>query len=172
MSENSKGCSCGSGCCTPEAKKLLTIDFLYLDLDVCERCQSAEGNLEQALQEVSGVLESAGYQVVLNKIKILTDQMAIQHHFLSSPTIRMNGRDIDLEVQETPCKDCGDLCGDTISCRSWVYDGVAYEEPPKEMIVNAMMKAVYGSQSDQQAIEPKYILPQNLKIFFNGIKTK
>ncbi len=33
MSNNTKGCSCSGGCCTPEQeKKKVDIDFLYLDL--------------------------------------------------------------------------------------------------------------------------------------------
>ena len=104
-------CSCGSGCCGQEQKKRqIIIDFLYLDLSVCKRCQGTETNLEDAVNEVSTVLRTAGFDIVVNKININSRELAIEHHFLSSPTIRVNGRDIALEVKESSCKECGDLC--------------------------------------------------------------
>lgn len=172
MKDILKGCSCSSGCCTPEPNKDLVIDFLYLDLNVCERCQGTEKNLDQAIQEVSSVLKSAGYNVVVNKINIASEEMAVKYEFLSSPTIRINGMDIELEVKETLCENCGDLCGDTVDCRSWVYEGTEHDEPPKEMIVNAIMKEVYGGPSKAGYIKKEYVLPQNLKVFFDGIKAK
>ena len=38
----------------------LEIELLYLDLDVCTRCQGAEKNLEEAISDVKGVLEATG----------------------------------------------------------------------------------------------------------------
>ncbi len=173
MDDNSKGCSCGSTCCTPEQeKKKVDIDFLYLDLNTCVRCQGAESNLDQAINEVSTVLKSAGYVVSVNKINITSPELATEYEFLSSPTIRINGYDIALDVTETSCKDCGDICGDSVDCRSWVYDSVELPEPPKEMIVNAIMKEVYGGHSDLNKMKSEYVLPQNLKLFFDGKKTK
>lgn len=173
MSNNTKGCSCSGGCCSPEQeKKKVDIDFLYLDLNTCERCQEAECNLDQAINEVSAVLKSAGYEVSVNKINITTPDLATKYEFLSSPTIRINGNDISLEVTETSCKDCGDICGDSVDCRSWVYEGVEHPEPPKEMIVNAIMNEVYGGRTNHNDKKSEYVMPQNLKVFFDGIKTK
>lgn len=174
MSDNTKRCSCvGGGCCTPEQeKKKIDIDFLYLDLNTCERCQGAESNLDQAISEVSSVLTSGGYEVSVNKVNITSPELAIEYEFLSSPTIRINGNDIVLDVTETSCKDCGDICGDSVDCRSWVYEGIEHPEPPKEMIVNAIMKEVYGSHSESLKSQKEYVMPDNLKVFFYGIKAK
>ena len=115
MGKSSGGCSCGSGCCTPDVnqenqqvkvqgnklKKKIVIDFLYLDLTVCERCQGTENNLDNSVDEVSDVLKSAGFGVVVNKINVTTKELAIKHRFLSSPTIRVNGKDIALELKES-----------------------------------------------------------------------
>jgi len=70
------------------------IDFLYLDLSVCTRCQGTDQSLEDALAEVSGLLGAAGAEVIVNKINVTSEELAIQHRFVSSPTIRVNGRDI------------------------------------------------------------------------------
>jgi hypothetical protein len=47
-------CGCESDCCeTIQQNKKINIDFLYLDLSVCERCQSTEGSLEEAIEAIS-----------------------------------------------------------------------------------------------------------------------
>lgn len=169
MNSSSTGCDCGGKCCPQPEKKKVAIDFLYLDLTVCERCQGAESNLDAALREVAAVLEAAGYAVQVNKINIRSPELAVQYEFLSSPTIRINGQDIAWDVHQTPCRACGDLCGADIDCRSWVYEGNEYAEPPKAMIVSAILKAVFGGAPE--AVEPKreYVMPQNLKTFFAGV---
>lgn len=163
-------CSCGSSCCQPEQKKKeIIIDFLYLDLSVCERCQGTDSSLDQAVEEVSSVLKSAGYDIVVNKINITSEELAVKHRFVSSPTIRINGRDIAMELKESCCEECGDLCGDNVECRVWVYEGAEYNEPPKAMIVNAILKEVYGGGSPSAETQGEYILPDNLRTFFGGL---
>ena len=83
MTAQNCGCSCGSAdCCPPKAdKKQLVIDFLYLDLTVCERCQGADKNLEEAVSEVSPVLRAAGYDVFVNKVNITSKQLAEKYRF-------------------------------------------------------------------------------------------
>ncbi len=178
MSNNSGCCSGSSGCCgtsqekvqvKKEAKKQLDIDFLYLDLSVCERCQGTETNLDKAVDEVSVVLKSAGYEVNVNKVNIITRELAMKYEFVSSPTIRLNGKDIALEFKESLCQDCGDLCGDSVDCRVWVYEGVEYNEPPKEMIVNAILKEVYVGGVSTASKKEEYVLPSNLEVFFQGL---
>lgn len=167
---NNSCCSCGSGCCGQEQeKKKLIIDFLYLDLSVCERCQGTESNLDEAVNEVSDVLKAAGFEVVVNKVNISSRELAVQYQFLSSPTIRINGRDIALEVKESSCKECGDLCGDSVDCRVWVHEGIEYTEPPKSMIINAILKEVYGGNSLITSANEKYEIPENLIAFFDGL---
>lgn len=170
MSNNSGCCCGGSNCCESEPeKKQLIIDFLYLDLSVCERCQGAEKNLDEAINEVSVVLKAAGFDIVVNKINITSKELAIKYEFLSSPTIRVNGNDIEVEVKESCCQDCGNLCGDNVDCRVWVYEGVEYNEPPKAMIINAIFKEIYGGRKADSVKKSDYVLPNNLKVFFEGL---
>lgn len=170
---NSGCCSCGSSdCCAAEPKrKIVTIDFLYLDLTVCERCQGTETNLDQAVNDVLPVLQAAGFDLQVNKVNITSEALAVTHRFISSPTIRVNGKDIDLNVQETTCKECGDLCGDQVDCRVWEYEGEVYSEPPVAMIINAIMKEIYRGDTETASSNPEpYGLPDNLKTFFRGIE--
>ncbi len=170
MAKNSCGCGCSdSGCCSPPQTKKLIIDFLYLNLNICERCQGTEKNLDEAVDEVSAVLTAAGYDLIVNKVNITSKELADQYEFLSSPTIRVNGNDIALEVKESLCEDCGDLCGDDVDCRVWTYDGIDYNEPPKALIINAILKEIYGNDNKQKK-KGNYQLPENLAKFFDGKK--
>lgn len=157
----------GSGCC---GRKQIVIDFLYLDLSVCERCQGTDSSLEDAVSEVSAVLTAAGYEIIVNKIKVTSEELAIQHRFLSSPTIRVNGADIMDEVSETRCCECGELCGDDVDCRVWHYGGEEFAAPPKGLIVDAILKAVYSK--NEKSEREDYALPENLKVFFDGLQAK
>lgn len=172
MSDCCSGCGCNSSCCTDKpVKKEIVIDFLYLDLSVCERCQGTDKNLDEAISEVSSVLKAAGYDIKLNKVNIVSKELAIKYEFVSSPTIRVNGYDIACELKESSCTECGDLCGDSVDCRVWSYEGQDYIEPPKAMIVNAILKEVYSDKYIPDKKE-KYTLPKNLEAFFNGLKSR
>lgn len=112
----SKCCS-SDNCCQPQPKKPINIDFLYLDTTVCGRCQDTEKALDEAVSSVAVVLNAAGYEVKVNKVNIATKELAIKYQFISSPTIRVNGNDIAVELRESLCEDCGTLCGDNVDCR-------------------------------------------------------
>lgn len=172
--QKSSCCSCGPGCCTPketeQESKDFVIDFLFLDLSACTRCQGTDKALDEAVADASGVLKAAGYNVVVNKINITTRELAIQHQFISSPTIRVNGYDIDVEVKESLCECCGDLCGADVDCRVWTYKGVEYTEPPKALIIDALLREAYGSPV--HTVKKDYVLPQNLKVFFEAMQNK
>jgi len=166
--------SCGTGCCdapknTEAKKRSITIDFLYLDLSVCTRCQGTDTSLDEALEEVLKVLKETGIEVLVNKINVNTEELAIKHRFISSPTIRVNGKDIQMEIKENLCESCGDLCGDEVDCRVWVYQGKDYTAPPKGMIMEAILREVYGGGNTSNPNEKPYQIPENLKKFFTGI---
>lgn len=145
--------------------KQLTIDFLYLDLNTCERCMATDETLKQALDVLSGVFDTLGFEVKANSVNITSRELAEEYRFISSPTIRVNGVDICSELVESNCTDCGDLCGNTVDCRVFVYEGKNYEQPPVPMIVDAILKAIYGGQAQS---EETYTLPDNLERFFAG----
>ncbi|MEL7607865.1 MAG: DUF2703 domain-containing protein [Sedimentibacter saalensis] len=181
VSENSSSscCSGSSGCCSNKEevkvkveRKKITIDFLFLDLSVCTRCQGAENNLDEALKDVSHVLEATGTDVVINKVNVNTEELAVKYKFLTSPTIRVNGRDIQMEYKESLCESCGDLCGDEVDCRVWIYQGNEYTEPPKAMIIEGILKEVYGGGSNSSYKEDEYVVPDNLKHFYRVMKEK
>jgi len=185
IKKKQQSCCSGAACCdsaqpkaqiqtgkSETAAKKIRIDFLYLDLEVCTRCQGTDRVLDEAVADVRHILQAAGASVEVNKVNMKTADLAIQYRFVSSPTIRINGRDIDVDVKESLCESCGDLCGDSVDCRVWTYQGVEYNQPPKAMIINALLQAIYGAPAEQpadNAIE-SYQLPENLKKFYEAMQ--
>ena len=156
-----------------DREKQVEIEFLYLDLDGCTRCKRTDANLETALRIVQGVLQASGTDVSTRKVLVDAEETARKLKFLSSPTIRINGRDIALQFRETPCDSCAGACGcdGGIDCRVWVYEGKEYTEAPVPLIVNALLSEIYGGQSaDRRASVRPFELPENLKHFFAAKK--
>jgi len=176
-------CAPNSTCCAPKGSvpklkketgsKRLEIEFLYLDLSVCAPCQGTDASLEEAIVEVANVLKAIGVEVVVRKINVLSEEQARELKFVSSPTIRINGRDIQLDVKESLCESCGDLCGDDVDCRVWVYQGHEYTVPPKAMIIEAILREVYGGGKEvSNDTQWQGDIPDNLKRFFAARRKK
>lgn len=146
---------------------------MYLDLSVCTRCQGAETSLEEAISEVTRILAAAGIEVAVRKIHVQSEEQALKLGFVSSPTIRINGRDTQLDVRENLCESCGDLCGKDVECRVWVYQGKEYTTPPKAMIIDTILREVYGgSTGASQGPSNIEALPENLRRFFAAMREK
>ena len=155
---------------SPESTQELVIDFMYLDLETCTRCRGTDTNLEAALAKVARVLDAAGVEVEVRKMLVASAEQARILGFVSSPTIRVNGHDIALELRESSCGECGEACGcdGAIDCRVWVWRGQEYTQAPTEMIVDAILRAVYGGVDLVAAPAPVAAVPENLTRFFAG----
>ena len=152
------------------AAKTVTVDFLFIDLEVCTRCLDTNANLEAALSEVSQVLAAAGVEVAVTRTLVESEEQARALRFFSSPTIRVNGKDIALEFRESRCETCESCaCNGTVNCRVWVFQGREYTEAPTAMIVDAILREVYAGQP-QSAPEPVAFddVPGDLTRFFAG----
>jgi hypothetical protein len=160
-----------SGCCCaeePSDAKTVLVEYLYLDLQSCERCIGTDRVLDEVMEALTPVLQLAGYGVRYRKIEMKTAKLAEQFHFLSSPTIRVNGCDICQDVQENSCGCCSDISGTDVDCRVFRYEGTLYEVPPKEMLAQAVLSAVFDSSAAEYDRGGKYMLPENLNAFFKG----
>jgi NAD-dependent dihydropyrimidine dehydrogenase PreA subunit len=180
MPEAPCGCGCGTasasaaastgGCACESAAagtKTVAIDYLYLDLTSCERCIGTDQVLDEVVAAITPALKLAGYQVAYQKTEMATADIALQHRFQSSPTIRVNGRDIATAVAENHCGCCSAISNSDVDCRVFEYEGATYEVPPKQMLAEGILRAVFGSPADAQEQE-RFQLPDNLISFFNG----
>ena len=174
----------GTGCCGPScgcgpqvpldaeigvSPREITIDFLYLDLNTCERCVATGDTLDEAQTLLAPVLNRMGVSVTVNKVNITTAELAGQYRFVSSPTIRVDGVDISAEIAESHCADCSDLSGCATDCRVFVYQGREYEQPPTAMIIDGILRALYAPPTPGEP-EP-YVMPHNLTDYFRGTTT-
>ena len=146
---------------------------MYLGLSVCARCQGTEDRLEEALSEVARVLEPTGAEMTVRKIHVQSEEQAQALGFVSSPTIRINRRDIQqvrgetMDVRESPCECGGALYGVNVDCRDWVYQGKEYTIPPQGLIIDAILREVYSErqEAEAEAVQGGEV-PDNLKRFF------
>ena len=156
---------------SPVATRELVIDFMYLDLATCTRCRGTDANLEAALVEVGWILDAAGVDVAVRKTLVGSAEQARALGFVSSPTMRVNGRDVALELRESSCADCGEACGcdGAIDCRVWVWQGQEYTAAPTAMIVDAILREAYGGAARAVAPTPAAAdVPENLARYFAG----
>ncbi len=148
----------------------LRIDFLFLDLESCARCKGTDASLDSALEVVRDVLAARGTEVEVNKVHVATAEQARALRFVSSPTVRVNGRDIALELRESPCRSeaCTDGCGESTACRVWVHEGREYTQAPVAMIVDAVLREIHGETAGDYEPAAEFKLPENLERFFAG----
>lgn len=153
----------------PETRHL-TIELLALDLESCGRCVATSNNLDAALTSVRGVLREAEIEVEVVRQVVASADQARKLRFESSPTIRVDGRDIALEARESACGDCGELagCATGIACRVWPWRGHDYEEPPKAMLVEAILREALREEAAPRQPAAMFRLPENLERFFAG----
>jgi len=125
-------------------KKNLDIDYLYLDLETCDRCIGTDNVLDEVMIALTPALKIAGFNVKYNKVEIKNKELAEQYQFLSSPTIRVNEQDICQSIEENRCGCCSDISGTDVNCRVFEYNETAFEVPPKEMLAESILNAIFG----------------------------
>lgn len=154
------------------------IEYLYLDLSTCDRCIATDQLLEEVVEVLRPSLTLAGYRIKYKKEEIASEEIAAKYGFLASPTIRVNGKDICGALEENACGCCSDISGTDVTCRTFRFRGKSYSTPPKEMIADGILRAVFGSLSTENMTaedasdDSPYELPENLRTFFAGKKSK
>lgn len=152
------------------SERAVDIELLALDLTTCTRCVGTLENIEKAIGAVRPALEATGTRVTVTKRVIASDEQARRHRFVTSPTVRINGRDIVIETLESSCDSCTDLCGcdEGISCRVWPYRGQEYMEAPVGLLVEALLRELAGDSGANAGTSGPYEVPENLRRSFAG----
>jgi hypothetical protein len=101
------------------------IELLYFEL--CPHYETALKNLQEVLREKK-------LDVPVKVVKIRDDREAIENRFIGSPTIRINGRDIEPGAPEKE-----DF---SMRCRLYLEGGEVMEFPSKNMIRRAIEDAI------------------------------
>lgn len=126
----------------------MKIQLLYI-LD-CPWCLKTKKLLRESLKELKTEAE-------VEEILVDSERKAKKYKFIGSPTIRINGKDIQEGADKNRCLPCEDLAKQTekatefvkqecrCGCRIFFYRGKQYPYPPKKMIKEAIKKQALGS---------------------------
>ncbi len=121
----------------------MKIQLLYI-LD-CPWCVKTKKLIRESLKEL-------GVKAYIEEVLIDSDKKAEKYRFVGSPTIKINGKDIQDDVKKGQCLPCEKLVKQTkkatefvkqecrCGCRVYFYKGKQYPYPPKEMIKEAIKK--------------------------------
>jgi hypothetical protein len=154
-------------------KKIMQIDLVVIDLSTCARCVPTGDQLREAVRLLIPVGEALGIELQYNEVVVQTPEEARNAALLSSPTIRINGRDIAQDIRESRCESCGDLTENNtdVDCREWHYRGKAYSAAPIAMLVESIMQAMLKiDEMPPLATAAILDLPENLKRYFANKK--
>ena len=95
----------------------MMIEILYFD-----GCPNHQPTLKLARE----VVAELGLDAEIREVRVETAEEAERERFLGSPSVRVNGRDIEADARER-----GDF---SLSCRMYGSGGV----PPKELLIAAL----------------------------------
>ena len=101
----------------------MKIEILYSD--GCPNWLVAKTELEQ-------VLDEHGIQDPIEFVSVESNDLAQQLRFVGSPSVRINGKDVD---PETPTE------GFNMECRLYWVDGKLVSSPPREWVERAIERA-------------------------------
>lgn len=130
----------------PTDPRDVTVEFLYLDRDACERCRTTEAAVEAALSTVRPALALADSRVVLDRRHVDSAATARAVDLAVSPTVRVDGRDVQPEFETA---DCGCGGATTVPCRVWRYRGRTHDAAPPGLLADAILRAAYGRASPE-----------------------
>ncbi len=112
----------------------------------CPWCLKTKKLLRESLKELKIKAE-------IKEILIDSEKKAEKYQFIGSPTIRIDGKDIQKEANKDKCLACEELAKKTeettefvkqecgCGCRVFSYKGKQYPYPPKGMIKEAIKKS-------------------------------
>ncbi len=98
--------------------------IMFLHTDCCHAYHQAFDELEKALKE-------NGVPVQFEVILITSEEEAKKYKFFGSPTIQINGEDVDTKARMVTKYGMS-------SCRPYFWKGKSYDYPPKGMILKTL----------------------------------
>lgn len=88
---------------------------------------------KKALDEIEAALKELALDINYCVLVVTTENQAQEQKFPGSPTIKVNGKDIDPMAENLTNYNL-------LGCRTYLYKDKIYEYPPKEMIKEALLK--------------------------------
>ncbi|HHT9120222.1 MAG TPA: DF family (seleno)protein [Candidatus Hypogeohydataceae bacterium YC41] len=86
---------------------------------------------KEALVEIRRALKELGLRAEVEVTMVNSQEKAQAYKFLGSPTIKIDGIDLEPELEAT-----GNFS--LSACRTYLHEGSLYHYPPKEMVLKAL----------------------------------
>jgi hypothetical protein len=139
----------------------LEIDFLYLDDTTCGRCRGTGAALDRAVAAAAPALAAMGLTPAVTRRHVRSAEEAAALGFVASPSVRVDGRDIQPDIALSPCRECGDLCGcpGEVDCRVWRWRGTESTEAPVDLLIAAILAAALDRSGGAPTLGDAAIAP-------------
>ncbi|XKE46597.1 DUF2703 domain-containing protein [Halomonas organivorans] len=148
----------------------IELEYLYIDNQTCARCQSSEKSFDEAISIIRPVLEATGRRLSIRRQHVDSLELSESVNLQSSPSIHINGRDIQPELAESHCTECSNLAsGADIDCRVWKYQGKKSTTVPVGLIIEEVLKTIYSGEMPESHSANSSV-PSNIRRFFEGYK--
>lgn len=133
----------------------VVLEVLYLDAQTCDPCRATTDAVDVAATALTEHLRGEGRTLIVRKVHVTDPGQAHALGFVSSPTVRVDGVDIELDVQEASCATCSSLAARPVNCRTFEWQGMRHPAPPAEMIVHRVLEHLAGTLPDAAAAEDR-----------------
>lgn len=114
----------------------------------CLACDSVQGTLISAIQEVQKLFDHLGCEILFRSTTVKTVEEAEKAQIAASPTIRVGNLDFYPDHLE-----------DSPEAREWTWNGSTMTEPNKETLMEVLLKGYFEPKNERGKKElPPYIL--------------
>ncbi len=107
---------------------MLKVELLYF-----EGCP----NYKEALQSLKDAMRELQLGDEVDLIEVINSEIAIKMRFLGSPSIRIDGKDIEHAARQNTDY--------SMKCRRYNHGSELLGYPPREMVVKALQKSLSGT---------------------------
>jgi len=125
--------------------KKLDIEWKHFDKDgeTCERCAGTGKNLATVMAALQQELADEGVEVTLTETLLPASRIDESNMILFNG-IPLENLLAETAVSENSCDSCACLTGEETQCRTVEYQGTTFEAIPKELILQALKKALFS----------------------------
>ncbi|MBA4744410.1 MAG: DUF2703 domain-containing protein [Muricauda sp.] len=118
----------------------------------CSACDSVQGTLISAIQEVQKLFVHLGYEILFRSTTVQTIEEAENAQIVASPTIRVGNLDFYPDHRE-----------DGPEAREWTWNGSTVAEPNKETLMEVLLKGYFEPKKARGKLELSPYILNHLK---------
>lgn len=125
---------------TDTADGTVTVELFALDTEHCTPCRTAVDELDVAAARLRELPAVRSRRITTTVVRLTSAEHARRLGVVGSPTVRVAGHDVQLDVEEHPCGTCTELARTPVDCRTYLWEGERYDHPPADLVVAAVLR--------------------------------